>query len=169
VPNVLSPGFGGNMDNMAGQIGGVTLSQLAYGEWRARSIYSGNAGALIRSIHVTPRDATSAGPQFPAAGMFPIIGFLSNSQLDVAQYFFPDAQHVRDIAQGGDVFLHTLRSTLGITDLFFPDGIFVKPNTFAHILCVTPRTPGNLQIATDYTLSVTGRYLEGDGPKFHLR
>lgn len=168
MPNVADRGFGGNIDNISGSVAGVNLSQLFFGEWRARSIFGGPAGAIIQSIHVTPRDAANAGPQFPVAGFWNLIGFFSNVQLDANQFFVTDAAKVRDAAL--DVFLQSLRSTQAVTDVSFaPHGIYVKPNTFAHILCLTGRTAANGNIAIQYDLTVTGRYLDSDALHYKLR
>lgn len=168
--NVVTPGFGGNVDNIAGATPGVGLSQLAFGEWRARSIFGGAYGAIIQSIHVTPRDPTSAGPKYPAAGFFTMFAYFSNVAMDPAQMYFSSAADIQKVILGNDPIFQFTRSNQQPTDLTFPPhGIFVKPNTFAHIVCVTALTAANTQISSFYDLSVTGRYLDGDGSKWKLR
>lgn len=170
MPNVASPGFGGNVDNIAGSLPGVTLSQLEFGSWRARSIYGGSAGAIIQSVSVTPRDPTSAGPKFPTAGFFTLAGFFSNVALDASNQFFDTTDKLRTACLGGEPFFQMTRSNQAATDLnFAPHGIYVKPNTFAHIICIQALTAAGAGISSFYDLTVTGRYLESDGAHYKLR
>lgn len=160
--NISDRGFGGNSDNIAGATPGVALSQLAFGEWRGRSIYSGPAGCVIHSVHITPRDPTSAGPKFPTAGFFSLLGFTTPQPLDVNQVFITDATVLRNMTQ--DVFLSQTRQTAAVHDIVPQGGFIIGPDKYAHILCLTARDAANTNISTYYDLTVVGRYLAADSP-----
>lgn len=160
MASIIEPGFGGNSDNLIGEAAGVSLKQLGFGEFRARSILAGNAGAIISSVHVTPRDGLTTNGKFPVAGMFDLLGFVTANQLDIVQNNIQFWQ--TDLGKLVErVFLNSPRSTLQSSDITPSEPWYIPPNKYAHILALTPRDVAGAGISTYFHLTVTGRQLDG--------
>lgn len=169
MPSVIDPGFGGNADNLIGEQAALTQRQIAFGEFRARTILAGNYGAVIESIHITPRTGlTASGAAFPAAGMFDVIGFIAANALDTVQNNFQQAQ--RDLSAIAErVFLMSPRSTLEATDIVLTNGVFIPPGKYGHVLCLHPRAADGTNISTYFNLTVVGRQITGTDLPYTLR
>lgn len=167
MPNNLDSGFGGNIDSVLGSATPLGNKQTGLGDFRARSFYSGAAGARITAVLVTPRDGIAApGAGFPAAGMFTLVGMYGNNQIDPSSNFqFPD--DYRKFADS--IFLHSSRSTLENTAIIPPEGFHIPPNKWAHIIVTTPVTSAGAGLATIFDLTVLGHNLPGDTLPFKLR
>lgn len=163
----IDSGFGANCDSILGEAPTLLNTQVGFGEFRARSIYSTN-GALITSVHISPRNGIAGGYDFPPAAMYAVFGIVSLSQMDVTQMNFQKATDVRQIAES--IFLMTSRSTLVDTDILLGDGgVYIPPQRWAHIFCVAPRTSVGGNAATYFELSVTGRQLASGELPYKLR
>lgn len=169
MSTVIDSGFGGNMDKMVGETATTNEKQLAFGEFRARSILAGNSGAIITSMHVTPRTGlTTPGSGFPAAGMFDMFVLISGVPLDKTQNNFQQA--LRDVLNSCERVAYSLpRSTLLSTDIVPAEGIIVPPNKYAHVIVTTPLDAAGAGISTFFNLSVTGRQLASTDLPYTLR